>query len=235
MNKRLITLSAIVGLAALSRLLPHPPNVTPIAAMALFAGAHFRNWRIAFLMPIAAMFLSDLVLGFAVYGAVLFKSQPVVYLCMIITVGIGRLIENKRSVAQVFTATLTSAVIFYVVTNFAVWAGDALYPKTLSGMITCYTAAIPFFAIVCLATSATQRSFSQVLPCWTIFSVHCANAKNTRRYNNRERAHADCIITRQRNRDRLWPGRRERFGRPIARMRQSRLGQEIAGLHSAGF
>jgi len=145
MNKRLITLSAIVGLAALSRLLPHPPNVTPIAAMALFAGAHFRNWRIAFLMPIAAMFLSDLVLGFAVYGAVLFKSQPVVYLCMIITVGIGRLIENKRSVAQVFTATLTSAVIFYVVTNFAVWAGDALYPKTLSGMITCYTAAIPFF------------------------------------------------------------------------------------------
>src|SRR5438046_2021568 len=82
MNKRLITLSAIVGLAALSRLLPHPPNVTPIAAMALFAGAHFRNWRIAFLMPIAAMFLSDLVLGFAVYGAVLFNSQPVLYLCM---------------------------------------------------------------------------------------------------------------------------------------------------------
>jgi len=66
MNKRLITLSAIIGLAALSRLLPHPPNVTPIAAMALFAGAHLRNWRIAFLLPMAAMFLSDLALGFTV-------------------------------------------------------------------------------------------------------------------------------------------------------------------------
>src|SRR6266704_2950384 len=100
MNKRLITLSAIIGLAALSRLLPHPPNVTPIAAM----------------------FLSDLALGFTVYGVVLLKSQPVVYLCMMVTVGIGRLIENKRSVAQGLVATLISAVIFYIATNFSVWA-----------------------------------------------------------------------------------------------------------------
>ena len=145
MNKRLITLSAIIGLAALSRLLPHPPNVTPIAAMALFAGAHLRNWRIAFLLPMAAMFLSDLALGFTVYGVVLLKSQPVVYLCMMVTVGIGRLIENKRSVAQVLAATLISAVIFYIATNFAVWAWGALYPRSGSGLIACYTAAIPFF------------------------------------------------------------------------------------------
>ena len=145
MNKRLITLSAIIGLAALSRLLPHPPNVTPIAAMALFAGAHLRNWRIAFLLPMAAMFLSDLALGFTVYGVVLLKSQPVVYLCMMVTVGIGRLIENKRSVAQVLAATLISAVIFYIVTNFAVWAWGALYPRSGSGLIACYTAAFPFF------------------------------------------------------------------------------------------
>jgi len=145
MNKRLITLSAIIGLAALSRLLPHPPNVTPIAAMALFAGAHLRNWRIAFLLPMAAMFLSDLALGFTVYGVVLLKSQPVVYLCMMVTVGIGRLIENKRSVAQVLATTLISAVIFYIVTNFAVWAWGALYPRSGSGLIACYTAAIPFF------------------------------------------------------------------------------------------
>ncbi len=145
MNKRLITLSAIIGLAALSRLLPHPPNVTPIAAMALFAGAHLRNWRIAFLLPMAAMFLSDLALGFTVYGVVLLKSQPVVYLCMMVTVGIGRLIENKRSVAQVLVATLISAVIFYIATNFAVWAWGALYPRSGSGLIACYTAAFPFF------------------------------------------------------------------------------------------
>jgi len=145
MNKRLITLSAIIGLAALSRLLPHPPNVTPIAAMALFAGAHLRNWRIAFLLPMAAMFLSDLALGFTVYGVVLLKSQPVVYLCMMVTVGIGRLIENKRSVAQVLVATLISAVIFYIATNFAVWAWGALYPRSGRGLIASYTAANQFF------------------------------------------------------------------------------------------
>jgi drug/metabolite transporter (DMT)-like permease len=145
MNKRLITLTAIVGLAALSRLLPHPPNVTPIAAMALFAGAHFRDRKVAFLLPIAAMFLSDLALGFAVYGATLLKSQPAVYLSMLITVVIGRLIRNKRSVSKIAAATFANAVIFYVVTNFSVWAGDPLYPKTWTGLIACYTAALPFF------------------------------------------------------------------------------------------
>src|SRR5438128_10615703 len=64
---------------------------------------------------------------------------------MMVTVGIGRLIENKRSVAQVLVATLISAVIFYIATNFAVWAWGALYPRSGSGLIACYTAAIPFF------------------------------------------------------------------------------------------
>src|SRR5207247_3426656 len=114
MNKRLITLSAIIGLASLSRLLPHPPNVTPIAAMALFAGAHLRNWRIAFLLPMAAMFLSDLALGFTVYGVVLLKSQPVVYLCMMVTVGISRVIGNTSSVVKVLVETVIRVVIFFL-------------------------------------------------------------------------------------------------------------------------
>jgi len=145
MNKRLITLSAIVGLAALSRLLPHPPNVTPIAAIALFAGAHFCNRKAAFLLPIAAMFLSDLVIGFAVYGGALLKSQPVVYFCMLMAGVIGRLIRNNGSALKIASATLGNAVMFYLVTNFAVWAWGALYPRTWSGLIACYTAAIPFF------------------------------------------------------------------------------------------
>lgn len=145
MNKRLITLSAIIGVAALARLLPHPPNVTPIAAMALFAGAHFRNRKAAFLLPIAAMFLSDLVLGFAVYGSAMLKSQPVVYFCMLMTVAIGSLIRNNRSAVKIALAAFGNAVMFYLVTNFAVWAWDPLYPKTWSGLIACYAAAIPFF------------------------------------------------------------------------------------------
>jgi hypothetical protein len=145
MNRRLMTLSAMVGLAALTRLAPHPPNVTPIAAMALFGGAYFRDWKIAFSLPLAAMLLSDLVLGFGVYGMASMKSQPVVYLCMLLTVGIGRLIQTRRSVPTIASATLASSLMFYFVTNFAVWAFDSLYPKTWDGLMACYIAAIPFF------------------------------------------------------------------------------------------
>jgi hypothetical protein len=145
MNKRSITLSAIIALAALSRLLPHPPNATPIAAMALFGGVYLRDLKVAFLLPIAAMFFSDLVLGFTVYGTVLLKSQPVVYFSILITVAIGRLIRDKRSFLKIASAIFASAAMFYLVTNFAVWALDPLYPKTWSGLITCYTAAVPFF------------------------------------------------------------------------------------------
>jgi len=145
MNKRVMTLSAIVVFAAMTRLIPHPPNVTPIAAMALFGGAYFRSRRLAFLLPMAAMLLSDVVLGYAVYGFAAMKSQPVVYLCVLITVAIGRHIQTKRSALKITLATLASAVMFYLVTNFAVWTFDALYPKTWSGLITCYIAAIPFF------------------------------------------------------------------------------------------
>ena len=145
MNKRFVTLTAIITAAALCRLLPHPPNVTPIAAMALFAGSHFRSRKIAFLLPIAAMILSDLVLGFTVYGASMLKSQPVVYIGMLLAVVIGRLIRSNASLLKVASATFANAVLFYVITNFSVWAGDALYPKSWSGLIACYTAAIPFF------------------------------------------------------------------------------------------
>jgi hypothetical protein len=135
-----------VVLAALTRLAPHPPNVTPISAIALFGGAYFRSRVLAFLLPIAAMLLSDLVLGFAVYGVMSMKSQPVVYLCMLLTVGIGRLIHPGRSATNIALATLASSLMFYLITNFAVWVFGPLYPETRSGLVACYTAAIPFFS-----------------------------------------------------------------------------------------
>src|SRR5260370_205508 len=75
MNKRSITLSAIIALAALSRLLPHPPNVTPIAAMALFAAVYLRDLKVAFLLPIAAMFSSNLAPCFPAYATVILKCR----------------------------------------------------------------------------------------------------------------------------------------------------------------
>jgi len=145
MNTRLTVLAGIVVAAALSRLVPHPPNVTPIAAMALFGGAYLANRKSAYLLALAAMLLSDVVLAFTVYGVSTLTSQPVVYACIVATVAMGKLIRDKRSALQVGRVTLASSVIFYAVTNLAVWASGELYPRSWAGLAACYAAAIPFF------------------------------------------------------------------------------------------
>ena len=145
MNKRLLAVSLFVGGAALARLLPHPPNVTPIAAMALFGGAYLANRKLAFALPLMAMFLSDLVIGVAIYGKVLLFSQPVVYLCLLATVAIGGLIRPRKSWWTIAVASLASSVMFYLVTNFAVWAFEGMYTHDLAGLSACYVAALPFF------------------------------------------------------------------------------------------
>ena len=145
MNRRVALFAGIVLAAAITRILPHPPNVTPIAAMALFAGAYLTNRRFAFAFPLAAMLLSDLALGYFVYHKSVLHSQPVVYACMLCTVAIGTVIGNRRSPVQVGSAALASSILFYLVTNFAVWAGGHLYPHTGDGFAACYRAAIPFF------------------------------------------------------------------------------------------
>jgi hypothetical protein len=145
MNKRLMVLASIVLAAAMTRLAPHPPNVTPIAAMALFGGAFLPNRRMAFALPLVAMLLSDVVLGATLYGKALFVSQPVVYACLLATAAMGKLIRDRRSAINVGAVTLASSLMFYAVTNLAVWASGSLYPATWNGLGTCYTAAIPFF------------------------------------------------------------------------------------------
>src|SRR5258708_12465802 len=128
MNNRLMVLTVVVLAAACSRLVPHPPNVTPIAAMALFGGAYLANRKFAYLLPLAAMLLSDVVLGYTTYGASLLKSQPVVYACILATAAMGRLIRDKRSPLQVGGLTLVSSVIFYVLPNFPLCTSGSLYP-----------------------------------------------------------------------------------------------------------
>ncbi len=129
-----------IVLAAISRLLPHPPNFTPIAAMALIGGSFFASSATAFGVPLAAMLLSDAVIGFH-------RGMPVIYACFALTVCIGFSLRGKRTLARVAGATLASSILFFIVTNFAVWAfgHGRLYPMTLEGLLACYVAAIPFF------------------------------------------------------------------------------------------
>ncbi len=135
--KFFVVLSVIL-FAALIRLLPHWPNFTPIAAMALFAGTYFDRKSFAFAIPVAAMFISDLVIG-------LHATIPAVYLSFVVTVLIGMNLRNKVSVGSVLLASVSSSVIFYLITNFGFWLASPLYPHTFAGLIECYIAGLAFF------------------------------------------------------------------------------------------
>lgn len=139
----------VVGMiltAAISRLIPHPPNFTPIAAIALFGGAYFRDKRTAFLIPLAAMLLSDLILGLLRYGVgVVGSSMPFVYASFALIVSLGFRLREHRSVDRIIGAAFASSILFFVITNFGVWVAGSLYPRTIEGLVTCYVAAIPFF------------------------------------------------------------------------------------------
>jgi uncharacterized membrane protein len=120
----------------LLRLLPHLPNFTPIAATALFGGVYL-NKKYAFFVPILAMFISDIFLGFH-------STMPYVYGSFILTGLIGLWLKNHKNTQNIIGATLLSSVLFFLITNFGVWAGG-WYPKTLSGLMQSYVMAIPFF------------------------------------------------------------------------------------------
>jgi hypothetical protein len=133
----LALLSAIVTAAAL-RLVPHPPNFTPIGAMALFGGAYLGRRGIAFVAPLAALLLSDAVIGFHPY-------MWATYLSMALIVLIGWAVRSRITPLRVGGAAVASSVLFFVLTNFSVWLGSSVYPQTLAGLAACYVAAIPFF------------------------------------------------------------------------------------------
>jgi hypothetical protein len=138
MKTRYGILVAMIIAAAAMRLLPHPANFTPIGALALFAGAHFDDKRWAFVIPLAAMALSDVLLGF--HGQML-----VTYGAFAVIVAMGFSLRERTTALRVSGASVGAATFFFVVSNFGVWAVDGLYPLTLQGLIACYVAAIPFF------------------------------------------------------------------------------------------
>lgn len=137
-SPRLLILTGLIIAAAIVRLLPHPPNFAPIAAMALFGGAYFNKKALAFIIPLSALFLTDLFLGFH-------NTMWAVYLGFILIVGLGIIMLKKKSVLTVILASFSASVLFFVITNLAFWATDTLYPITLTGLAACFTAAIPFF------------------------------------------------------------------------------------------
>mgnify|MGYP001565485225 CR=1 FL=1 len=135
-NKFRISILAIILLAVVARLIPHAPNFAPIGGLALFSGSNFKN-KIALLIPLSAMFISDIFLGFH-------KTIPYVYANFIIIALIGGLIKNDKW-QSLLKASLISSVLFFLITNFGVWATGTMYQKNLSGLIQCYGFGVPFF------------------------------------------------------------------------------------------
>jgi hypothetical protein len=134
---QVISVSAIIFALALFRLLPHWPNVSPVAAMALFGGAYFSDKRLALIVPFAALLLSDLILG-------LHDTMIFVYAGFALTVAIGVLLKNRVTITNTVFAVIGSSVIFFLLTNFGAWMTSALYAKSAEGLMQAYVAGIPF-------------------------------------------------------------------------------------------
>ncbi|WP_341632513.1 DUF6580 family putative transport protein [Sphingomonas agri] len=137
-HSRLIALLSAIIVAAALRLLPHPPNFTPIGAMALFSGAYIGRRPLAFAAPLGALLLSDLVLGF-------YHGMATVYFSVALVVMIGMVALKRTSAVRVGSAAVLSSILFFVITNFGMWMFSGFYPRTLAGLEACYVAAIPFF------------------------------------------------------------------------------------------
>jgi hypothetical protein len=140
-------------LAALVRLLPHPPNFSPVGSVALFGGARLRSWQ-AYLVPLLAMVLTDPIRsriegGYPAYSAL----TPIIYASFLISVFFGRtFLRNSTNPVRIASVAFAGSLQFFLITNFFVWL-DArdLYPQTFAGLSACYVAALPFFGRTVLA------------------------------------------------------------------------------------
>ena len=135
---RPLTLITIVLATALFRLVPHWPNFTPIAALALFGAAMFERKWLGLAAPLAAMLLSDALIGFH-------SSMGAVYLSFGLTWLLGVWMLRQPTVMRVAAASVTASILFFVITNFAVWYGSVYYPQTATGLLTCYVAGLAFY------------------------------------------------------------------------------------------
>ena len=137
-HSRLLALLSAIVVAAALRLAPHPPNFTPIGAMALFSGAYLGRKWLAFAAPLAALLLSDAVLGF-------YRGMDVVYPAVALLVMIGWWVSSRRSALRIGAAAVASSVSFFLLTNLGMWLFSGIYPRDVAGLEACFVAAIPFF------------------------------------------------------------------------------------------
>ena len=150
LKKEIFPISLILILA-LARLIPHPPNFTPIIAVALISGYFFKNINLSLLILLVAMLLSDLFIGF-------YENMIFVYASLLLITFVFHKISKKINFKNLFIYCFAGSLIFFIVSNFGVWVLgspgvlDVAYERNLSGLVECYILAIPFFGNTFLST-----------------------------------------------------------------------------------
>lgn len=179
-------IAGMITLAVATRLIPHPWNMTAVTAVALFGGAMLRDWRLALIVPLTAMWLSDVVLNNLIYaqyfdGFVLWHSDLAwTYAAVALTVLLGRtLLARRRGVLRVAGVSVTASSLFFVLTNLGVWASGLLYPLTVAGLLSCYIAAIPFYA---------QQIVGDLVWCTVLFGGYALVCRHLPSVRSRQRA-----------------------------------------------
>jgi len=149
-NKQIFPIGLVLILS-FARLIPHPPNFTPIIAVAILSGYLFKNLNLSFLVLLGVMLISDLFIGF--YENVIF-----VYFSLLLITYIFHKISEKINFKNLFIFGFAGSLIFFIISNFGVWLlgspgiNDIAYDKNLSGLIECYILAIPFFGNTLFST-----------------------------------------------------------------------------------
>jgi len=139
MKEKILLGVLLISLVVVSRWLPHAPNFVPVGAVALMVGA-YANRRLWIVLPLAALFVSDVVIG--LYD---WRLMFAVYASYGLIGYVGSLVRQQVNVISVVAASLAASLLFFVITNAAVWGFSAWYTKDLQGLLYCYELALPFF------------------------------------------------------------------------------------------
>lgn len=169
-NNSIIIAALLIALGLVLRLLPHPANFAPIAAIAIFGGLYLpKRWAI--ILPLIAMFVSDIFIGFYTW-----QIMVAVYGSFAIVGLIGLLVRKNKKAATVIGGTILGSILFFLITNFAVWTFGTIYAHDFAGLVQCYAMAIPFFKNTLLGdlfyTSVLVGSFELIL---SLIPAKCYN------------------------------------------------------------
>ncbi len=146
-NRELLLLLFLIIAVAFMRIVINLPNVSPVAAIALFGATYIKRKELALLLPVVILFVSDLIIG--LYSPVLMAG---VYGSYVLIVLLGFIMRKNINIFIVTGSSLGASVVFFLVTNFTVWAEGLWYPLNIEGLISCFVMALPFFRYEVLGT-----------------------------------------------------------------------------------